>query len=276
MIARRELLALGALGWALPAWAHDLFLAVPAAVEQGKLVLGKTRPGAHITVDGSPVEVGRDGLFTFGIAYDRTASARIEARMGGRKAHRHVDVMPRIYQVQRINGLPESEVSPPPEVLARIHEEALAIAKARTRATNAVWYAGGLDWPVAGIVTSVYGSQRILDGKPRAPHLGIDIAAPAGTPIHAPADGVVSLVGPDYVLDGNLTLLDHGQGVSTCYVHQSKLEVKLGEHVRRGQKIGTIGATGRATGPNLHWGLNWFQVKLDPSLSTPTPLPPRV
>ncbi|MDE2464002.1 MAG: M23 family metallopeptidase [Alphaproteobacteria bacterium] len=275
MIARRDLLALGAIGWMLPAWADDPLLAVPAAAEQGKLVVGRSRAGAQVRVDGEPVEVGADGAFTFGIAYDRTGSAQIEARSGSRLAHRQVDIMPRIYEVQRINGLPENEVSPPPQVLQRIHDEALAIAQARTRTTDAVWFAGGLDWPVAGIVTSVYGSQRVLDGQPRAPHLGIDIAAPAGTPIRAPADGVVSLIGSDYVLDGNLTLLDHGQGVSTCYVHQSVIAVKLGEHVRRGQRIGTIGVTGRATGPNLHWGLNWFQVKLDPSLSTPTPLPPR-
>jgi murein DD-endopeptidase MepM/ murein hydrolase activator NlpD len=106
-----------------------------------------------------------------------------------------------------------------------------------------------------------------------APHFGVDIAAPAGTPIHAPADGIVSLAEPDFYLTGGTTLLDHGHGVSTTYIHQSALKVKAGDAVKRGDLIGLVGMKGRATGPHLHWGMNWFQVRLDPSLSTAVPTP---
>ena len=180
----------------------------------------------------------------------------------------------RTYEVQRINGLPQKFVTPSKKNLARIHREAMTIVAARKRDTAGVGFAEPFEWPFPGIVSGVYGSQRIDNGTPMAPHLGVDIAAPEGTPIHAPADAVVSIAG-DYFLDGGFTLLDHGHGVSTCYLHQSKRMVKVGDKVARGQVIGLVGQTGRATGPHTHWGLYWFQLKLDPSLSTPTPLPPK-
>lgn len=278
MIPRRQFLVAGAAALALPrvAMAATGRLSFSAAQEEGALVVGHAGPGARVTVDGHAVRVSPDGTFAFGFAYNRKKPARVVARF--RDGHREVCEVapkPRTYHVQRINGLPKKEVSPPPAILKRIIHENAMIHRVRTRNTAHDWFADGLDWPAAGIVSSVYGSQRILDGVPRAPHLGVDIAAPTGTPIHAPADAIVSLVAPDFYLDGGFTVLDHGQGISSCYVHQSKLLVKHGERVKRGQVIGLIGQTGRATGPNLHWGLNWFQVKLDPSLSTPTPEPPR-
>ena len=171
-----------------------------------------------------------------------------------------------------VMGLPEAYVSPPPDILERIQRESARFRQARARDTDASWFAEGFDWPAMGIISSLYGSQRILNGEPRAPHLAVDIAAPTGTPIHAPADGIVSLIDDQY-LNGLFTILDHGHGVSTNYVHQSKQLVTLGDRVTRGQIIGEIGQTGRATGPNLHWGMTWFQVALDPSLSTPMPKP---
>jgi len=144
----------------------------------------------------------------------------------------------------------------------------------RERESDNSWFTDGFDWPAAGILSSRYGSQRILNGEPRAPHLAVDIAAPTGTPIHAAADGIVTIV-DDFYLNGQFTLLDHGHGVSTCYQHQSKQLVKPGDKVVRGQLIGEVGQTGRVTGPSLHWGMNWFQVSLDPSHSTPTSAPPK-
>ena len=258
------------------AWASGAELAFRTSMEQGALVVGKTHPGAKVTIDGDPIRVSPSGTFAFGFAYNQTKPSRVVARLpDGTRKVRDVEPKARTYQVQHINGLPQKEVTPPPEILARIHREAHMIYEVRKVNSPHAWYADGMDWPVAGIISSVYGSQRIDNGTPMAPHLGVDIAAPTGTPIHAPADAIVTLAEPDFYLDGGLTLLDHGQGVSTCYVHQSKLMVAKGERVKRGQAIGLIGQTGRATGPNLHWGLNWFQVKLDPSLSTPTTLPPR-
>jgi murein DD-endopeptidase MepM/ murein hydrolase activator NlpD len=157
--------------------------------------------------------------------------------------------------------------------LERIKRESKAIADARKLDSELADFTEAFDWPAAGIISGVFGSQRVLNGKPMAPHFGVDIANKVGTPIHAPAGGVV-LLSDDYYLDGGFTLLDHGHGVSTCYLHQSQRLVEAGDKVARGQPIGLMGMTGRATGPHLHWAMNWFQVKLDPSRSTAASAPP--
>jgi murein DD-endopeptidase MepM/ murein hydrolase activator NlpD len=166
-------------------------------------------------------------------------------------------------------------VSPPADVIARIARENAMVGEARKRDTGGIAFAQPFDWPARGIVSGTFGSQRIDNGKPMAPHFGVDIAAPEGTPIHAPADGIVSLAEPDFYLTGGTTLLDHGHGVSTTYIHQSALKVKAGDAVKRGDLIGLVGMKGRATGPHLHWAMNWFQIRLDPSRSTAAPAPAR-
>lgn len=277
MIQRRAFLASAAAFAVLPrlARADAPRVTFSQSLEQGSLVIGKA-PGARaVAVNGTQVLVSPEGEFVFGFAYDQTKPASVALLFGDSTKLITVSPVTRQYEIQRINGLPENFVTPPPEELARIKREFELINQARTRDTQETLFDGGLDWPAAGILSSVYGSQRILNGVPKSPHLGVDIAAPEGTPIRAPADGIVSLVGPDFYYDGNLTLLDHGHGVSTCYVHQQKILVKEGDRVKRGDAIGAIGQTGRATGPNLHWGLNLFQLKLDPSRSTPTPEPPK-
>ena len=170
------------------------------------------------------------------------------------------------------NGLPQQTVTPPPEVSERIAREAAAIYLARLTQSGGADFLSGFDWPAPGILSGVFGSQRIDNGVPMAPHFGVDMAAPTGTPIRAPADGRVSM-SADHYLNGGFTLIDHGQGVSTSYLHQSRRLVREGDAVKRGQLIGHIGQTGRATGPHLHWAMNWFEVKLDPSRSTRTPKP---
>ena len=276
MIARRRFLA-GALSLtALPrlARADAPRLTLAGSMQQGGLVIGKTQATARVTVDDAVLS--QNGNFAFGFVYDRTAPARVRVEYAdGTNETRDVTPITRTYATQSITGVPEQYVSPPPEVQARIAHENKLIVAARARNTDADWFADGFDWPAAGIVSSVFGSQRILNGKPMAPHLGVDIAAPEGMPIRAPANANV-LIADDYYLDGGFTLLDHGRGVFTCYLHQSKRLVKVGDAVQRGQKIGEVGKTGRATGPHLHWGLNWFQVKLDPSLSTTAPSPSKL
>ncbi len=278
MIARRALLAAaGAAALVLPRLvrAAPSRLSFSGDLEQGGLVVGQAPAGAAIALDGKPVQVSPDGTFVFGFAYDRTAPARIVARFAdGGTETRDLAPAARTYEVQHVNGLPQKFVTPTPEEIARIHREAMTIVEARNRDSAGAGFAQAFLWPCPGIISGVYGSQRIDNGTPMAPHLGIDIAAPEGTPIQAPADAVVSITA-DYFLDGGFTLLDHGHGVSTCYLHQSKRMVTVGDRVRRGAVIGLVGQTGRATGPHTHWGLNWFQVKLDPSLSTPTREPPR-
>lgn len=277
MIRRRAFLASAAAFAVLPrlARADAPRVTFSQSLEQGSLVIGKAPGARRVAVDGKQVLVSPEGEFVFGFAYDQTKPAAVALLFGDGTELQTVAPVPRQYEIQRINGLPENFVTPPPEELARIKHEFELINQARTRNTQETFFDGGLDWPAAGILSSVYGSQRILNGVPKSPHLGVDIAAPEGTPIHAPADAIVSLIGPDFYYDGNLTLLDHGHGVSTCYVHQQKILVKEGDRVKRGDAIGAIGQTGRATGPNLHWGLNLFQLKLDPSRSTPTPEPPK-
>ena len=278
MMRRRTFLAAGAATLAMPfATRADgvARLSLRGSMEQGALMVGNALGGAKVGVDDASVNVSDDGTFAFGLAYDRTKPVRVVAQFAdGRSETRIITPVVRQYVVQRINGLPQKLVTPSPEDQERIKRENALIFEVRKRDTAGVGFAEPFDWPFPGIVSSVYGSQRIENGTPMAPHLGIDVAAPEGTPIHAPADAVVSIC-DDYFLDGGFTLLDHGHGVSSCYLHQSKRMVAVGDKIARGQVIGLVGKTGRATGPHMHWGLNWFQLKLDPSRSTVTPEPPK-
>jgi murein DD-endopeptidase MepM/ murein hydrolase activator NlpD len=277
MIDRRIFLGTVATLLALPraAVAQAAGLGLKPVIRQGELIVGTVDPDATITLGQTRVAVSRDGHFAFGFGYDQKATAILDVRFrdGGTERHEITPAL-RDYEIQRISGLPETLVTPPADVLERIKRESADLKAAREGVTEASWFADGFDWPVPGIVSSLFGSQRILNGQPRAPHLAVDIAAPTGTPIHAAAQGIVSLTG-DLYFDGLFTVLDHGQGVSTCYAHQSRIAVSKGDRIARGQVIGEVGRTGRVTGPNLHWGMNWFQVGLDPSLSTAEPRPPK-
>ena len=277
-IARRTFLTAGASLALVPRWARagvGTVLFFNGSFEQGALVIGGTLPGAKAKVDGALVHVSPEGAFAFGIPYDRVRPVHVVAEFAdGSSETRDIVPLIRQYQAQRIEGLPPKFVTPSPEDLERIKRESALIREARTRDTDGIGFAEPFDWPFPGIVTGVYGSQRIENGTPMAPHLGVDIAAPEGTPIRAPADAVVS-ISDDYLIDGGFTLLDHGHGVSTCYLHQSKRLVKAGDKVARGDVIGLVGKTGRATGPHTHWGLCWFQLKLDPSRSTRSPESPK-
>jgi murein DD-endopeptidase MepM/ murein hydrolase activator NlpD len=260
---------------ALPVLAQEkpVRFSVTGALTQGSLAVGNAPPGSLVALDGRPLRVTADGRFSFGFAPDQTKASLVTVRYpDGGGDSRSFTPTARQYEIQRVNGLPQQTVTPPPEVKARIAREAETIYLTRLNDSAGSDFLSGFDWPAPGILSGVFGSQRIDNGVPMAPHYGVDMAAPVGTPIVAPADGVVSL-SDDYYLDGGLTLIDHGQGVSTAYLHQSKRLVKAGEVVKRGQRIGLIGATGRATGAHLHWALNWFQVRLDPSLSTKKPKP---
>jgi murein DD-endopeptidase MepM/ murein hydrolase activator NlpD len=246
---------------------------VTGAMTQGSLALGSAPPGSLVALDGRPLRVTSDGRFVFGFGPDQTKAALVTVRYPeGSGDSRSFTPSPRTYETQRVNGLPQKTVTPPPEVRMRIAREAEAIYLARLTDSAGSDFLSGFDWPAPGIESGIFGSQRIDNGVPMAAHYGVDMAAPTGTPIHAPADGVVS-ISDEYYLDGGFTLIDHGQGVSTSYLHQSRRLVKPGDAVKRGQRIGLIGATGRATGPHLHWAMNWFEVRLDPSLSTRKPKP---
>ncbi|HEY2445971.1 MAG TPA: M23 family metallopeptidase [Rhizomicrobium sp.] len=276
MIARREFLALSAAFASLSpaAFAQTPRLALSGSLEQGSLVLGKSEASARITLDGAPLRLAPAGSFVFGLAYDQTKSGELDVRYADGVHEIHaVQPVERQYEVQRITGLPEKLVTVPPQTRERRQREVAMIAAAHAADSDLEGFAEKFEWPIGGIISGPFGSLRILNGKPMQPHMGIDIAAPTGTPIAAPARARVALAGPDFYLEGGLTILDHGHGVTTSYLHQSKQMVKVGDTVARGQIIGQVGMTGRATGPHLHWGLNWFQMRLDPSRSTRTPAP---
>jgi murein DD-endopeptidase MepM/ murein hydrolase activator NlpD len=242
---------------------------------QGGLVRGQVEPGTKVNFLGREVRVSADGRFAIGFGRDFEAAARLTLRHpDGREEVRELAIGQRTYDVQRIDGLPEKMVTPDAAALRRIRREAALIQAARDRDTDARWFAGPFRWPAVGAITGVFGSQRILNGEPRQPHYGVDIAAPAGAPVMAPAAGRVALAEPDLYFTGGTVLLDHGHGVSSVFSHLSKLAVQPGETVAQGQVVGYVGATGRVTGAHLDWRVNWFEQRLDPALiAGPMPAP---
>lgn len=249
----------------LPAGAAKLSL--DGKFVQGGLVIGSADPGTRITLDGRSIKVTDDGRFVFGFGRDAPESSVLQAVFpDGKRRIRQLSVEKRKYRIQRIDGLPPKMVTPSPGALLRIKAEAKAIRAARGVFTPVAHFAKGFIWPAKGRISGVYGSQRILNGKPRRPHLGLDIAAPVGTPIVATAPGKVTLANTDMYFTGGTVIIDHGHGLSSVYSHLSAVDTRLGATVRQGQQIGRLGGTGRATGPHLDWRINWFQERLDPRL----------
>ncbi|NIR30509.1 MAG: M23 family metallopeptidase [Gammaproteobacteria bacterium] len=250
-------------------------LSLEGAFVQGGLVQGRTAPGTHVTVDGRPVRVSEEGVFIFG--FDRDAPAEIEVvaeLVDGTRERRVLAVEPRRYRIQRIDGLAPRKVTPSEEDLKRIRAEVELVRNTRKRDDARTDFLDGFEWPLTGRISGVYGSQRILNGQPRRPHYGIDIAAPVGTAVRAPANGVVTLVHPDMFFSGGTLIVDHGHGLSSAFLHLHSIGVEEGERVRQGQVIATVGATGRVTGAHLDWRINLFEKRLDPTLLV-GPMPAR-
>lgn len=238
---------------------------------QGGLVFGSAPPGSRVVQDDQPVRVGRGGDFVLGFDRDAPPVSRIEVILPDGSRHPlDLEVAAREYAVQRIDGLPPGKVTPrSPEDLARIRRDAAAVAAARTRDDDRPDFAAGFEWPARGRISGVYGSQRILNGEPRRPHYGVDVAAPTGTPVRAPAAGIVTLADPDLFFSGGTVILDHGHQLSSSFLHLHKLHVAVGDRVEQGQLIGEIGATGRVTGPHLDWRMNLRDRRVDPTLLVP-------
>ena len=241
---------------------------------QGGLLWGQTDPGAQISQDGRTIRVSDDGLFLIGFGRDHGPKSTIEATSAsGEAERRELQVRQRTYEIQRIDGLDESKVSGfSAETLKRIRDEAAQTRRARARDDARPDWRDGFIWPAVGRITGVYGSQRILNGKPRRPHFGIDIAGPVGAPVIAPADGLVTLAHPDLYFAGGTLILDHGHGLSSSFLHLSKLRAQVGDYVRKGEVIADIGTTGRVTGPHLDWRMNLGPHRIDPErLAGPMP-----
>ena len=233
---------------------------------QGSFILGKTEPGSQIFIDNKKVKVTSEGFFAFGLGRDRKYDVVITVNKDGNKQKIVKKVQKRKYNIQRIEGLEEKKVTPPEEVYERIKRENKWIGEARAINSDLTFFTKKFNIPVENaIISGVYGSQRILNGKPKWPHYGLDFAADEGTKIKAMLDGTATLVEPDLFYTGGTLIFDHGHGISTLYMHMEKILVKKGQKVKQGDIIGTVGSTGRATGAHLDVRLNWFQTRLDPA-----------
>jgi len=231
---------------------------------QGHYIIGKTNPKSEIIIDKKKVNVSNDGFFVFGIDRDRKFDVKITKILNGEKEIVNKKVFKREYKIQRIDGLPENKVTPPESVYKRIKKENNAIGKARAINSNLIYFKDKFIMPVEGIISGVYGSQRILNGKPKWPHYGIDIAAKKGTMIKSSASGIVTMAEDDLYYTGGTIIMDHGHGISTIYSHLENILVSVGDKINQGDIIGTVGSTGRSTGPHLDFRVNWFQTRLDP------------
>jgi murein DD-endopeptidase MepM/ murein hydrolase activator NlpD len=247
--------------------------AISGRLEQGGVVFGTAPAGSmRVTVDGTPVRLTGDTRFVAGFGRDNPATAVIVAHFAdGSSDRRTVPVARREWQIESIPSLkqPPPDAPPDPVYDARRKVELAEIAAARAGDSDEGGWDEAFAWPAHGRISGVYGSQRILGGVPKSPHLGLDVAATPGTPVLAPASGTVRLAHGPFLLEGNLVMLDHGHGLVSAFLHLSRIDVKEGEHVARGTPIGLVGMTGRATGPHLHWAMSWREVKLDPGLFVP-------
>jgi len=260
-LARRTLLATPALLLARPAAAVSF---PDRGLAQGGFVVGRAAPGTRLALDGRALRVSPEGAFAFGFGRDHGRSATLAiATPDNRREERRLVIARRQWREQRIDGLPPAQVTPDEETLRRILREREKLAAARATDTALTGFSQGFVAPATGRISGVFGSRRILNGQPRQPHYGLDFAVPTGTPLLAAAAGRVTLA-DSFHFFGNLVVIDHGHGVNTLYAHLSAFEVREGQTVAKGEPIARSGATGRVTGPHLHFSLSWFQTFLDP------------
>ncbi|WP_309628127.1 M23 family metallopeptidase [Brevundimonas sp.] len=267
---RGLILGAGAASLAGPASAQtNDGLALNGRFVQGGFVMGRSAPRAMVFVDGEALTTASAaGLFVVGFDRDAPPSVQLEVRSQNHVARRTLAVARGTFPSTRVNGLPQSTVEPSdPALLARIQQEIALKTEGFASRTETDDFQSGFTWPLDTYrVTSLWGSQRVLNGTPARPHFGIDLAAPTGSPIRAPANGVVTFARPGMHFEGGLTLIDHGQGLITAYLHQSRIDVLPNQRITRGDVIGRVGMTGRATGPHLCWRMKWRDRNCDPSL----------
>lgn len=243
--------------------------------QQGGILRGRVQPGTQIQFLGKNIPVGANGEFVLGLGRDATPKAELVLTGAEGEWRQSYDVTKRDYHIQRIEGVPQKTVTPSPEQQERTRREAARVWQARQTVRDATEFMQDFKWPLIGPITGVYGSQRVYNGEPRSPHYGVDIAAPTGTPVQAPAAGQVILVEPDLFYSGGTLIVDHGQGLSSTFIHLSKILVAVGDEVKQGDVIAEVGASGRATGPHLDWRMNWLGERVDPTtLVGPMPQSP--
>lgn len=237
---------------------------------QGGMVIGKTSPETSVYFDDKKIDVTDDGYFVFGFHRDFPKTASLVLKKNGKVEKQPLAIRQREYNIERIDGLPSGKINPmKPETLARIKKEGAMVGVARAKKSKQLAFMQDFIWPSKGRISGVYGSQRVLNGVPKRPHYGIDIAAPTGTAVISPADGIVRLVHNDMFYSGGTLIVDHGYGISSTFIHLHSIDVKEGQKVKQGELIATVGGTGRATGPHLDWRINWYKSRLDPQLVVP-------
>lgn len=236
-------------------------------IQGGLIVATAPRGSVSVTLDGASLPLSPDGRFLVGFDRDAPPQATLIAILAdGRRVTQLLTVAPRAWRIERLDRLPRFPAPDP--VMAQLRPAELAqIVAARAQATSADGWRQPFVWPAIGRISGLFGAQRIYRGEPGSYHSGTDIAKPTGSPVVAPADGVVILAADrPFTLEGNLLMIDHGNGLNSAFLHLSRIAVKVGDAVRQGQTIGEVGATGRATGPHLHWSLRWRDARLDPML----------
>lgn len=254
---------------------HLSALELKGEVIQGGLLVGQTEAQAHIQFENRSIPVSSQGKFLIALGRDDEGTVTLtETLRSGQTTEKKLRIQKREYAIQSIQGLPPKKVNPPDSVMDRIHADSQKVRQARKLRENRTDWISGFIWPAKGPITGVYGSQRILNGVAKRPHFGVDVAAPVGTPVLAPAPGVITLAESDLYYSGGTIILDHGQGFSSSFLHLDSIDVELGKKVAQGERIATIGATGRVTGPHLDWRMNWFDKRIDPQLVLKA-LPPR-
>jgi murein DD-endopeptidase MepM/ murein hydrolase activator NlpD len=240
---------------------------------QGGLLIGQSEPADQVLINGKQVKVSANGRFLLGFGRDAPLEHELVVnRAGQRVLTKRFTIAKREYLIQKIEGLPAGKVTPHKRNWERIKQEADLVKQARRLNEDREDFLNGFVWPTKGIISGVYGSQRILNGKPKQPHFGVDIAAPEGTLVVAPADGRVTLIHPDMFYSGGTVVIDHGLQFSSSFLHLHKILVQEGQRVKQGDVIAEVGASGRVTGPHLDWRMNVGNARIDPQLLVP-PMP---
>jgi murein DD-endopeptidase MepM/ murein hydrolase activator NlpD len=237
-----------------------LGIVFPRSISQGAMVVGKVPAGSKVRYGGRDLRVTPYGSVVFGVGRDEAGPLNVQVQAPNAPARElSIAVTPRDWPVERINGVPPATVNPPKAIAERIEREQARVVAVRARDDARTGFAQAFIWPVQGRISGRFGNQRVYNGTPKSPHSGMDIAAPNGTPVKAPADGMVTFADTGLYLTGGTLVLDHGHGISSNFLHLSRIDAKVGDVVKQG-------ATGRATGPHLHWGMNWFDTRIDPLL----------
>lgn len=268
----RKLLSLLVL-FCLPTLAlADVPVRLKGELIQGGLIIGEAPKGSKILLNDQVLKQTPEGHFVFGLDRDAKSGDVLKVTApSGEQFEQILQVKAREYRIQRIEGIDQAIVSDnkTEQEWKRISDESAQVAAARRQHIESQAFLQSFQWPIIGRISGVFGSQRVYNGKPGRPHYGVDVAAPIGAKVYAPIDGVVTLAHDDMYYSGGTLILDHGYGISSSFLHLSKILVKVGDQIKQGDLIAEVGAAGRSTGPHLDWRMNWYRRQIDPQLLVP-------